>query len=576
MPRRPLLAIALLAATLHGVGIARSALPAQDGLKFLRVARDFPRKPWADVVRSSDQHPLYPAVVALAQPIVATIAGDGAESWRIAAQVVSALASLATLIPLYWLTRSLFDSAKATMACLLFVLLPLPAELGHETLSDSLALFLFASTMAFGVRVGKAPTPFHSSHLDCTSVVLNRVPVVVPDQCPRNVTGEHWSGTTNGTQRTHSRETGWARVAITTGFLSGLGYLTRPELAIAPIAIVLTLLIQSLRGWSRTLELRRTHFSQMATISVGFLFLVGSYALVKGEVSEKLALRRSIAVGSTHDQAARTIRPLPAGLDDPRWDFSAKEESAAPGSIGLSKATILLFSKWCESLGVLLVPLAFFGMWRARYRPFGLLMPIYGCVFSLILIRHAATFGYLSSRHVLSLMLVSLPFAASAILDLVRAVRVWREKRSPGSVDRMRFVRILAVGAMIAFGLGVQFHRPPHQTRWGHNQAGLWLKENANEASTVLDTRGWANFVSGRPGHDYWHVRQALTDPHLGYIVVGSDELSASSKRAETLRAVLAYAGELAVTFPERQGGRSLDVQVYRFHPPDNWKGMTP
>ena len=49
--RRSLLAIVLLAAALHAVGIARTTLPAQDGLKFIRVARQFQDRPWADVVR---------------------------------------------------------------------------------------------------------------------------------------------------------------------------------------------------------------------------------------------------------------------------------------------------------------------------------------------------------------------------------------------------------------------------------------------------------------------------------------------------------------------------------------------
>src|SRR5258706_10466536 len=109
--RRCLLALVLLAAALHLTGIARSLLPAQDGLKFLRTARDFQSKPWIDVIRGSDQHPLYPALVALSEPIVAAINGnDGPDTWRIAAQAVAALASLALLIPLYGLTRNLFDA----------------------------------------------------------------------------------------------------------------------------------------------------------------------------------------------------------------------------------------------------------------------------------------------------------------------------------------------------------------------------------------------------------------------------------------------------------------------------------
>src|SRR3954469_2748878 len=107
--RRSLLALVLLAATLHTSGIARSLLPAQDGLKFLRIAREFQLRPWADVVRASDQHPLYPALVALAQPVVAPAQGPGPEGWRLAAQGVAALAAMLMLAPLYGLSQSLFD-----------------------------------------------------------------------------------------------------------------------------------------------------------------------------------------------------------------------------------------------------------------------------------------------------------------------------------------------------------------------------------------------------------------------------------------------------------------------------------
>jgi hypothetical protein len=92
----------------------------------------------------------------------------------------------------------------------------------------------------------------------------------------------------------------------------------------------------------------------------------------------------------------------------------------------------------------------------------------------------------------------------------------------------------------------------------------------------VLDTRGWAAFVSGMLSYDYWHVGQAFTDSHLSYVVVGEDELQAPSRRGATLRSVLAYAGEPAVSFPEREGGRGAGVWVYRFHSPASWEGLRP
>ena len=72
----------------------------------------------------------------------------------------------------------------------------------------------------------------------------------------------------------------------------------------------------------------------------------------------------------------------------------------------------------------------------------------------------------------------------------------------------------------------------------------------------MLDTRGWAAFVSGRPSYDYWHVRQAFTDARLAYVVVGDDELRAASRRAATLRAVLAYAARRSPGSPRRRGAR--------------------
>src|SRR5690349_1710247 len=95
--RRRLLAIVLLAATLHALGVARTILPAQDGLKFIRIARQFQAGPATEVIRRSDQHPLYPALIALAEPAIARFAGPGPDTWRIAAQGVAGLASIALL-----------------------------------------------------------------------------------------------------------------------------------------------------------------------------------------------------------------------------------------------------------------------------------------------------------------------------------------------------------------------------------------------------------------------------------------------------------------------------------------------
>ncbi|SIO59370.1 Dolichyl-phosphate-mannose-protein mannosyltransferase [Singulisphaera sp. GP187] len=540
--RRSLLALVLLAAALHITGIARSVLPAQDGLKFLRTARDFQSKPWIDVVRGSDQHPLYPALVALGEPFVAAINGKGPNTWRIAAQAVAALASLALLIPLYGLTRTLFDARIAWVAVLIYVVLPLPAAIGHDTLSDSLALF--AALLAL------------------------------------------WLGEIS------LRSSGW-KAPLGCGLVAGLGFLARPEVLVVPLAVALTWITRSGVGVA-TLPRPRTRIAlaRLPALGLSFLVIVGAYALLKGEVSEKLALRQAMGMGPRKPQVRRAKQWLPPGLNDPRWDFAPKEESEEPAIATAPGIVVRLGLQWAECLCGLFAVFAVWGVARARFirqlcapnqehqpTPDGepsppqwgpRLIAVYLALFSLVLFRHAFKMGYLSDRHTLTLVAASIPWAAAGTFVCMRGIAV-KLRWSP------RFARIagaVAVLTLVTAGVRLQ-SKPIHPSRWGHWAAGRWLAAHTDPADAVLDTRGWAAFVSGRRSYDYWHVRQAFTDSQLRYVVVGTGELEAESRRAATLRAVLAYAADPVVEFPERQDGHGgAGVRVYRYRRPASWEGI--
>jgi hypothetical protein len=199
------------------------------------------------------------------------------------------------------------------------------------------------------------------------------------------------------------------------------------------------------------------------------------------------------------------------------------------------------------------------------------LVLVYLAVFALIAIRHASTLGYLSGRHALSLIVVAVPWAAAGTW-------VWvgrfpdRRGLSPVQGRRLGYacLSILAVA-----GISAQA-KAGHPSRWGYRAAGIWLADKARPGEAVLDTRGWASFVGGVKSYDYWHVRQALSDRNLKYVVVGSDELKADSRRAATLRAMLAHAGKPAASFSGRRDGRGSGVEVYRFDPPESWEGVHP
>ena len=227
----------------------------------------------------------------------------------------------------------------------IYVLLPLPSEVGHDTLSDSLALLGFVSALRLGEMA------------------------------------------------LHSR--GW-HASVACGLVAGLGFLARPEVLVAPAAVFLVSAMQwwrpSLAGLFRFSEAGAPHppsghplpggegnggrlllpippraVGKLAALAVPFLATVGGYALIKGEVSEKLALRQGVGLAAR----APTIRPgghpLPAGLDDPRWDFSPKEESEEPSSTSSGSVLRLLVLQWAEGLAGVFAFFAAWGFVRDRY-----------------------------------------------------------------------------------------------------------------------------------------------------------------------------------------------------------------
>ncbi len=519
--RRWLLAVAALSAILHGVGIARTPLPAQDGLKFLRVAREFQSQPWLDVVRSSDQHPLYALAIALVEPPLSLVCGGhGPLAWRLAAQGVSALASVLLLWPLHGLTRRMFGERAANLAVFCFALLPFPNVIGHETLADALALACTVGALA------------------CGEAVL--------------------------------RSRSWG-AAVGCGVCAGLGFWTRPEVALVPPMVALAGVIRW-RPWADEWALA----GRLMVMAGVVLVFVGGYAVIKGEVSEKLSLRWSTALGLNNHPPKKLAPQFPKGLNDPRFDFTPKEEAdASTLRHDLMAAAKQLVREWAEGVTYVLVPVFLIGLVWGR-SPTGerdgkRLILLYAVAFTAIALRHAYTLGYLSGRHALSLIVVTVPVAASGMLIWSDGfVRRWQV--APVWSRRLGYAGLLSLAVA---GIAAQ-GKAGHPSRWGHLAAGTWLRDHSAPDARVLDTRGWASFVRGIPGYDYWHVRQALSDKQLKYVVVGADELAAPSRRAATLRAMLAYAGEPVAEFSGRRDGRGTAVKVYRFDPPRSWEGIRP
>jgi len=532
--RQSLFAVVLFAAALHVIAITQTILPAQDGLKFIRIARQFQTQPWTDVVRGSDSHPLYSALIALTEPVVAALNGRGPDAWRLTAQIVAVLASVGLIFPIYALTRSLFDRRIAAGAAALAVLLPRAAELGRDTLSDSLGLLF--TFLAIWLAAG-------------------------------------------------ALRKGDLRLALASGLTAGLGYLARPEVILVPLAIALAWLA-GLVCDSRLRAVARGPALAVSLLST--LAVVGSYALVKGEISEKLAFRYAASLGPTQPAIRRGPQRPTAGLDNPRWDFSPKDETDRIPIRDWRYAVLRIAGKWWEELCWLFAVMTIWGLVRQRYirglcpdgdpgdpgPEEGRLLLIFAAVHGAALVRHSSMLGYLSGRHIMALVYASLPWAAAGSFVCARGIAV----KLHFGIRLAHGAAIVAVSLLVAASIVVQMqpNHLNHLSRWGHWAAGQWLAGNAEPSDLVLDTRGWARFVSGHPGYDYWHVRQALTDSHLGYIIVGLDELEARSSRARTLKALLSYAATPLKEFPAFPGEKTAGVRLYRFRRPSTWEGLVP
>ena len=269
----------------------------------------------------------------------------------------------------------------------------------------------------------------------------------------------------------------------------------------------------------------------------------------------------------------------------PRWDFSPKEETDRIPIRHPLKALRWMASEWWDELCWGFAIMSIWGLVRQRFilglcgdrdpagpgRSERLVLAVFAGVFLVALLRHTASLGYLSGRHTLPLVLISVPWAAAGTFVCLRGLGL----KLPWS-RRAAWTTGIVATSVIVVTLAAYQLRPSHPTRWGHWAAGRWLAEHAQASDVVLDTRGWARFISGAPGYDYWHVRQALTDSHLTYVVVGHEELAASSPRAQTLNALMAFAATPVEDFPSLAGDRDVGVRIYRFRQPGSWEGLIP
>ena len=226
-------------------------------------------------------------------------------------------------------------------------------------------------------------------------------------------------------------------------------------------------------------------------MAAGALICVGSYALVKGQVSEKLALRIGAAIGPQKILHRSAPQWLPKGLDGAELDFSPKEESERSTMRGPIETLGWIAGQWWDELCWGFAVMAIWGLARQRFilslrdnrdEPASgaverLVLGVFVAVYVAALTRHGSKLGYLSSRHLLPLVAVSVVWAAAGTFVCLRGLGI----KLSGRPETKRLALIVAatfvIGVMVVYQL-----RTSHQSRWGHWAAGAGRRRTSSPA----------------------------------------------------------------------------------------------
>ncbi|MDQ7780283.1 MAG: glycosyltransferase family 39 protein [Planctomycetota bacterium] len=422
MPTRRLVCIVfLLTLAVRIVAALNTCAISADGPEYVKVAKWYLAGEYDSAVRHA-YHPLYPILTATFYSVI----GD----WEAAGQAVSVLFSSLAVIPLFLLTRRLFDDRHALVASTLYAFWPYAAVYSAAVLTTGLYLFLFTTGVWAAVEAvaTKRIGCFALAGLFFAMAYLDRVDglVLVPAFAVGIVillfVKEKPSRDREGATRSG---TGVPPVP-------GTGMIVTPSTSSTPP--------QPVRAWNRILLLAAgSAVSAVVFLAVAFPFLS---AIHEATGRWKLTMKMS-------SEEVTQIFSVDAGKG------IASGGAAARTSVGL------LAQDYAESTHYLIVVLLGVGLLqrsiRSRDRVALLFVLLVVAVNMLFLVRFGIVAGRMSRRYSVGLTTLGLPWAVAGLAYIStwiwRLYTEWRCRRKGMAAPAEAAGPFVIVWPAVAFGL---------------------------------------------------------------------------------------------------------------------------
>jgi hypothetical protein len=517
-----LLVLGAVAIATHGWLVMHTAVTARDSLGYARIALNLsnpgvnsegePRQR-IDVIRNAEQPPGYPVAIWITEKMLRDVVDlPLPERCLLAAQVANATAAVLLVIPLYLIGRILFGRNVGFASTLLFEVLPVPARITSDGLSEGVYLLVVATAILFAVRTLRKPGI--GGFLLC-------------------------------------------------GMATGASYLVRPE------GLGIVIAVSILIGWSGLT--RRWQRDQalgcLTALLVGVALIGMPYMILIGKLSNKPT---SIWLINQHDnqpapiwhgQDAKGVRPPIAGtpLFAKWWDPGL--DAGKPHAVWAVQA---VSSELIKSLHYVIGFLAIAGLIAHRRQ---LWSPDLGIWFLIVLaalnvalmVYLAYRIQYISERHTLQFVMVSCIFAAAALEPLIGFVT------SSTLLGRLflwpKAAPCLFLAGLVASALPFTLQNM-HTQREGHKHAGRWLATHMNDQDWLIDPFAWAEWYSGRT---LYKTPTYYGHPDVKWVIVEEGPSSPHSRLPQLEEANgLKTTGELVYQWPENPTKKSHVVCVYR------------